>query len=386
MPIDDLRFDIQEKPTWRTGPGTKTSSQLLKDIVEWKEKFTTLSKDELSSFEVSFQLCMNIEYVYHSNLAEGVGVQRYEEVKQTLERILGLGGNHADAEKTKEELETGNTAKGYIGLRNIHQQNGSNGKLFIKDLCDVHQLLMKELRTDAGKLRAHDAHLRLPNNSFQFYCKPEVAQARILGLVHQHNINVETFALGSTTWKTIDQYITLIKAAAWLLANFLEIHPFFDGNGRVGWLLANYCLSLLNPFPTHLYDFNGSDSTMRKSQFLGAMENFRKNPKEGPKEVAALILEGIWSGWNKFFKAFDVRKMASNTIYVVFQKSQVAELEQRVKEVQIAKHLGVSEAEAIAMVKEMVGRVNVASFQHQQYSQLKLDSVSSLNVYVRVFP
>ncbi len=385
MPTDDLRFDIQEKPAWRTGPGTKTSSQLLKDIVEWKEKFTTLSKEDLSSFEVSFQLCMNIDYVYHSNLAEGVGVQTYEETKQTLERILGLGGSPY-AEKSKAELETGNTAKGYVSLRNIHQQNGSNGKLFIKDVCGIHQLLMNELRADAGKLRTHDAHLRLPNNTFQFYCKPEVAQVRILGLLHQHNINMEAFGLGSSAWKLTDQYSSLIKAAAWLLANFLEIHPFSDGNGRVGWLLANYCLSLLNPFPTHLYDFNGSDSIIRKSQFLGALENFRKNPKDGPKEVAALLVEGIWSGWNKFFKAFDVRKLASNTIYVVFQKSKIAELEQRVKEVQIAKHLGVSEAEAIAMVKEMVGRINVAGFQHQQYTQLKLDSVSPLSVYVRVFP
>ena len=385
MPTDDLKFDVQEKPTWRTGPGVKSSSQLLKDIVGWKEKFGTLTREDLSSFEVSFHICMNIEYVYHSNLAEGVGEQTYEGTKQSLERILGLGGAPV-GEKSMRELETVNTARAYIMLRSIHQENGNTGKLTLKNVCDIHQQLMIELRADAGKLRVSDSHLRLPDNSFQFYCKPEVSQARLHGLLHQHNVHMETFASRSSSWKLADQYNFLIKAAAWLLASFLDVHPFSDGNGRMGWLLANYCLSLLNPFPAHLYDFNGSQSDVRSTQFIGAMLNFRKSPKDGPKEIAALILEGIWSGWNKFYKAFEIRKLASNTIYIILQKSKMEELELRVGEMQIAKHLGVSEAEAIKMVREMVERINVANFQPQQYSQLKLDSISPLSVYVRIFP
>ena len=385
MPTDELKFEIQEKPSWRAGSGARTSSQLLKEIVGWKEKFDKLSQKDRESFEESFTLCMNIEYVYHSNLAEGVGLQTYEGIKQSLERILGLGGR-AGGEKDRYEKETVNTAKAFMHLRRLHQGMGNTAKLHIDEVRTIHQLLMNELRTDAGNLRTTDSHLRLPDNSFHFYCKPEIAQAKTHSLIAQHNIHMATFHMGAKQWNLADQFSVIIKSAAWLLSHFMEIHPFSDGNGRMGWLLANYVLSLLNPFPTHLYEFNGTPSEKRQAQFLEALQTFRKNPKEGPRDIAALIVEGMWTGWQKFYKAFEMRQVASDTISVVIQKSNLGDLEQRVSEMNIAKNLGITESEAVTMVREMVGRVNVATFQPQQYSQLKLESKSSLSVYVRVFP
>ena len=41
----------------------------------------------------------------------------------------------------------------------------------------------------------------------------------------------------------------IFKRAARLLFDFVDAHPFGDGNGRTCRLLANYDISLITPFP-----------------------------------------------------------------------------------------------------------------------------------------
>ena len=384
MPTDDLKFEIQEKPSWRNGG--KTTNNLFKDILIWKQNFDQLPLEDRASFQDPLTLCMNIEYVYHSNLAERVGVQTYEGTKDVLERILGLMGGRPGGERNKEEKETVNIAKAYIALRSIHQDMGNTGKLTVEKICAIHRELLNEIRTDAGSLRTIDAYNRLPNNSFNFYAKADVAQAKLHSIVLHHNIHMDAYTQLSKEWSQNDKFVFLIKCAAWLLFNFVEVHPFSDGNGRMGWLLANYVLSLINPFPVHLYEFHDISKRDRQEHFIEAISICRKNPKDGPRDLAALLVEGIWSGWSKCTKALELRQSASSTVTVVIQKSKLDELVTRVKDVGIARMLGISEDEAVKLVREMVERVNVSGFQPQQYSQIKVEGSTLPGIFVRVFP
>lgn len=381
MPTDELKFDISEKPFWRSG---NTTSSLLKEIVSWKEKYEALSDEDKASFGGSFNVCMSIEYVHHSNVMGRVGTQTYDATKDALERILGLGGQVG---ANREERETVNTGKAFIALRMLHQQMGSTGKLTVEKICDIHRQLMTDLRSDAGILRTTDAHIRLPDNSFLFFAKPDVSRAKLASIVQTHNLYMDIFAAQKGSWSSQEQLVFLIKCAALLLYHILDVHPFSDGNGRVGWLMANYILSLLNPFPTHLYEMTKGKRDCQ-SDFGEAVANCRKSPKDGPRDIAAMLLDGIWVAWSKFFKALDTRKTASNLAFVCIQKSKIGEVEERVREVGLASIVNLSEAEVVSRVKEMVERVSVSGFSSQQYSQLRFDTLASSNIsiFVRVFP
>jgi Fic family protein len=383
MPTDELKFDIQEKPSWRSGE--KTTSSLFKDILIWKGNFDRLSQQDQSSFKDAFTLCMNIEYVYQSNIAENIGVQTYEGTKDVLERNVHVGVAGAK-ENSKEEKETVNTAKAYMALRAAHQAMQTTGKLTIDVVCKLHKELMSELRVDAGSIRKIDAYNRLPDDSLYFYTKPDVAKPKLISLLHQHNIHMEIYAKSGKEWIPGEQYIYLCKCAAWLMFHFMEIHPFSDGNGRLGWLLVNYIISLINPFPVHLYSINKFSAQERQTHFREALNACRKNPKDGPKDLAALFVEGLWCGWSKCTRAQEMRLNASSSITLIIQKSKVGEIDSRVRESGISGYLGVNESEAIANVREIVDRIDVGKSQGHQYTQIKIEGSTTPSIFVRVFP
>ena len=48
----------------------------------------------------------------------------------------------------------------------------------------------------------------------------------------------------------------VFKCASRLLFDFVDTHPFLDGNGHMCRLLASYVLNLITPFPVSLYRTN----------------------------------------------------------------------------------------------------------------------------------
>lgn len=383
MPTDELKFDIQEKPSWRTGG--KTTSNLLKDIFIWRDSFGRLSQEDQASFQEAFTVCMNMEYVFHSCLTESVGMTSYEATKEVLERVLGVGG-HLGGEKTREEKETVNTAKALMHLRNEHQKMGVTGKLSLEVVCAIHRELMGDLRTDAGNLRTKDAYKRLADNSIQFYPKPDISCARLFYVIQSHNIHMDSYASQSKDWPLQNKFVFLVKCASWLMVQIMEAHPFSEGNGRLAWLLANYVISLANPFPLHLYQFQNFSGTERISHFMDAVTAYRKSPKDGPKDLCALFVEGAWSVWSRCIKAQESRQSSSSSVTVIVQKSKQGEVKSHVKDLGLAKYLGVDESEAVGLVTDIMGRVSVEGFQPHQYTQLKMDGSTDPSIFVRVFP
>ena len=62
----------------------------------------------------------------------------------------------------------------------------------------------------------------------------------------------------------------ILKAAAYLHARFEYIHPFADGNGRVGRTILNYYLMINNHPPIIIYEED-------KKQYYEALSKFDEN-------------------------------------------------------------------------------------------------------------
>ena len=108
----------------------------------------------------------------------------------------------------------------------------------------------------------------------------------------------------------------VFKCAARLLFDFVDTHPFGDGNGRMCRLLANYVLMLITPLPVGLYYTNSSG----QKDYIDAIVQCQNHLEEGLCDLAALLVEGAWNGWKTFFKTLEYRKSCVGPIVVKVSK------------------------------------------------------------------
>ncbi len=90
------------------------------------------------------------------------------------------------------------------------------------------------------------------------------------------------------------------------MVRFTSIHPYGDGNGCMCRLLANYIVGLITPFPVSLYHIEENRST--EEDYINAIVLWRKYPKEGPYELAAMLVEGAWHGWKQLFSGLNAQQ------------------------------------------------------------------------------
>ena len=160
------------------------------------------------------------DFVYNTNAIEGSSVLE-DEVKDLLEEKT--------LPKTKDELETIN-----VGLA-VDFINTCKDEVSLDLILKLHEICFKGSKSFAGRLR--DVEVVIKNNQGDIIHQGvPVSQLKeeLREFIHWYGENKNNFK-------------PLILAA--LVHNqFEHIHPFQDGNGRVGRLLLNYIL-LKNNYP-----------------------------------------------------------------------------------------------------------------------------------------
>lgn len=156
-----------------------------------------------------------VEATYHSNAIEG-NTLTLAETEMVLEYGLTIGGH-----PLREHLEVTNHAKAYDALERL-----ARTPLDLETVLFLHRLVKAQIDEDAGQLRTGPVHIR--GASFT----PPPAKDLPLYLAQW------------TRWLQSDhalQYDPVTRAAV-AHHDFESLHPFFDGNGRVGRLLLNIML------------------------------------------------------------------------------------------------------------------------------------------------
>ena len=305
--IGTLKFDLVELPAWKSTPDSSSynkMSELLADITEYKRRYDTLSPEVRSSCNSVFAKTMVVEFVHRTNVGESVGLQSREDVEAVIDAYINSRDVDSSRVMKKEEVtETVNIYRALEYVSKLHEEMENTGKLTVQQICDIHRVLMAGVRGDAGEIRKYDVFALCKNEEMHLYPEPAVAEQILYACMDHHCIQMShKFAAASSPNELLSTTNVefIFKRAACLLFDFVDAHPFGDGNGRTCRLLANYVTSLITPFP--VVPCCGEGGNM-KDDYLKAIIECRDHRDKGPGALASMLIEDTWRGWKRLFQS-----------------------------------------------------------------------------------
>jgi len=182
---------------------------------KYSEKINNASKDELANIEEN----IITKYTYDTNRIEGSSLS-FKDTKMLLQ-----DGISPKEKPIRDIKEAENHKRAYLFIKEYISKDINEG--FILQL---HKILKGNITEDAGSFR--DAQVRVGN---LIPVNAKLVKTEIENLISWYNKNKKT--------------LHALELATIFHCIFERIHPFFDGNGRVGRLLLNFIL-LKRKYPT----------------------------------------------------------------------------------------------------------------------------------------
>lgn len=182
---------------------------------KYKQKLERATADELFVLETE----LITQFTYDTSRIEGSSLT-YKDTKMLLEQ------NIAPREKPMRDIkEAENHKKAFLYLK---EQLSKDADLTKQLILKLHGLLKEGITEDAGSIRTGQV---IVGNFVPI--KAELVEHELDQLL---------------AWHEKQKKLHPLELAAEFHSRFERIHPFFDGNGRVGRLLLNFIL-LKNKFP-----------------------------------------------------------------------------------------------------------------------------------------
>lgn len=224
------------------------------------------------------------ERVYNSNAIENSTLTLPETEKILLQLEIN---RHISL---REVFEAKNLAQVYNYIR----YNASQKPLSIEMILFLHKILLTNIRDDAaGRFRTGNEMVRVGNH---IGIPPKFITERVQELIIKYNSDVE---------------IPFVHRIGRLHAEFESIHPFVDGNGRIGRVLNNYLL-IREGFPPMIVRNKEKETYYNALRSYDAMHNF----KPMIRVVELAVLESL----HKRLAYLDGRKIIPLTEYAATQK------------------------------------------------------------------
>ncbi|MEA3458035.1 MAG: Fic family protein, partial [Candidatus Thermoplasmatota archaeon] len=191
----------------------KVSGSLIRKI-EWKRKkldsLRPLPKGAVKRILEDIRL----RHTYHSDAIEG-NTLTLQETKLVLEEGITIGGK-----SLKDHIEAKNDAEAFdIMVELVNSKKEISQEIIQK----IHEFATKGILKNPGQYRTENVTItgvKIRPPSF----------LKIVRLIDEYIQNIQKLKLQT------------IKKAAYIHHEFVRIHPFLDGNGRVARLLTNFYL------------------------------------------------------------------------------------------------------------------------------------------------
>lgn len=220
----------------------KQSSRLLKQIQSLKERYCRLAPDKQALVKLINEIEV-AEQVYNSNAIENSTLTLDETEKILMQIDLDRFINE------RELFEAKNLAR----VVEYINQKAMERALSLDIILLLHKMLISNIRDDiAGRFRNKDEWVRVAN-----HIAPNPID--VLGLLKEMLVQYQT--------KDADN---IVKRIAKLHLTFEHIHPFVDGNGRIGRVINNYALIRENYVPINIKFIN-------RKEYYEAFQEFNQH-------------------------------------------------------------------------------------------------------------
>ena len=229
---------------------------------------------------------MEVSFYFHCNIGEGHGLESKEEIEKLLMRpsycCLSI-----------EEQETINLRNAYSYLMSHCDEN--QGLLEESMLRETNRIILWNIPRDIHYTKAgsycNNPRITQFRGELYHYQQPNDMQEAVCVLLDRFN---SVFMQSINTNPERNKLLSIFKCVAWLVFELLDLHSFFDGNGRLCRLLSSYVLSTCTPFPTPIYNLH-TDHEFEKALIAG-----RKT--RHPSRLTSMIIESSLVAWATHFK------------------------------------------------------------------------------------
>eukprot|EP00798_Chlamydomonas_sp_ICE-L_P028526 gene28526-31685_t len=283
-----LEFVPTSSPCWREAH-LPTTQQMLEDISEKAARCTFQNMHPRAIQSLAAFV------VLESNNMELVGTQEKQETLDVLYGSITMASPRQQREtrNTFDALSFVHKTKMEMANSNPNSSDELGSLLLTTDvIVNTHRLLMNSLHHGAGKTRNSLTITKTSNGVFM-YTPPEQVDSELQCLVDQHNYIAEHSPLLKVAG--IARVAAVFNMAAQLQLRFLTVHPFADGNGRLGRLLVNFVVQNVLPFPIRMMPpYAHRDIYISAITAARCIQDGKCVSFQSPRDLVALIIEGAW--------------------------------------------------------------------------------------------
>ena len=304
--VSFIDFKAHESPAWRNEDVPIPSvSKMVNAIVEFQSRWEHWKKsvDEKIVDEVLNETLVKFIYCIHNGEEHGCGTK--EEIEWCLKQR-----DTPERPLSDQERETINLRNAYTFLldevkkvEDSTEVEKVHGLLSLDLVKNAHELILYDIKlsvsTKAGQLSTNERYTDYKGERY-YYQNPEDMGKAFQDLLDNHNDLIKYYVKEEEDPKA--RVYNMFKICSWLLFEFLDLHPFSDGNGRLCRLLCSYVLSSMTPFPTPVYNVW---STSKKDDYIDALVATRESDTRHPTSLTTMIIECNYLGWKEFFNILE---------------------------------------------------------------------------------
>ena len=376
-----IDYKFEENPQWRRDE-LPTTTEMVREIIEWRKRFTSPSESVQRRIDHHVKTAA-VDYIHNLNKGEMVGTQTRENTQEIIEKILRSEPDEREG-KGKDYIETVNIYLAMSHLFTLHKEMEKKGLITVQQVSYTHRILMKDLHRGRGEIRKTDV-CTLWNGKNHDYPPHEVVEALYYALIDHYNICIES--VGQLDVESEKYTAGVFKCAARLMFDFVDTHPYVDGNGRMCRLLANYVLHITTPFPVAIY--HSDESRSARDNYINAIVRCRDNPEEGPRALAAMLVEGAWYGWKKLIafveKSTEVSVVIKKSLFLKENEEYISSKLSHVWNTLEMKGINMRREEVMKKVVEAVSGVDTTSLAGPVYQETKVQLENDIHLFLQIY-